>query len=326
MPVLNGGVWPVMLTPFKNNGSLDLEGLCPLVSWYISQGCDGLFAVCQSSEMFYLSLDERVRIAREVVRLSAGKIPVLASGHVSIRLKDQAAELNAIADCGVDGLVLVTNRLVSSPQDDDQTMLQNLRLLLSLLPKDIPLGFYECPYPFKRLLPANVLQFCLDSGRFHFIKDTSCNILNIREKLRILRGSSVMLYNANTATLLDSLEAGVHGYTGVMANFHPRLYRWLTQHWKERPQQAREVQAVLSMCALIELKKYPSCAKRYLRTAWGLPIDDTTRKDNGTPLFFSADDTELMQLKLLSDKWEARLLENCAAGQLNHKRLRRLQP
>lgn len=80
-----------------------------MVSWYISQGCDGLFAVCQSSEMFCLSLDERVRLASEVVRLSAGKLPVLASGHVSERIKDQAKELNAIADCGVDGLVLVTN-------------------------------------------------------------------------------------------------------------------------------------------------------------------------------------------------------------------------
>lgn len=37
-----------------------------MVSWYISQGCDGLFAVCQSSEMFCLSLDERVRLAGEV--------------------------------------------------------------------------------------------------------------------------------------------------------------------------------------------------------------------------------------------------------------------
>lgn len=313
MSVFSAGVWPVMLTPFKKNGSLDLEGLSSLVSWYISQGCDGLFAVCQSSEMFCLSLDERVRLASEVVRLSAGKLPVLASGHVSERIKDQAKELNAIADCGVDGLVLVTNRLVSSPQEDDKTMLQNLRRLLSLLPKDIPLGFYECPYPFKRLLPADVLQFCLDSGRFHFIKDTSCNILDIREKLRILHGSSVMLYNANTATLLESLEAGGHGYTGVMANFHPRLYRWLTRHWKDHPQEAHEVQAVLTMCALIELKKYPSCAKRYLRTAWGVPIDDTTRKDNGTPTFFPADDAELMQLRLLSDRWEARLSESCAA-------------
>ena len=290
-----------------------MEGLYALVSWYISQGCDGLFAVCQSSEMFYLSLEERVFLAREVVRLSGGKLPILVSGHVSERLKDQVVELNALADCGVDGLVLVTNRLVSSPQEDDQTMLQNLRWLLTRLPRDIPLGFYECPYPFKRLLPANVLKFCLDSGRFRFIKDTSCNILNIQEKLKILRGSNMMLYNANTATLLDSLEAGAHGYTGVMANFHPRLYRWLTQHWKDCPKEAREVQAVLSMCALIELKKYPSCAKRYLRTTWGLPIDDTTRKDTDTPTFLPVDDAELMQLKLLSDKWEARLSENCAA-------------
>lgn len=315
MSAFNGGVWPVMLTPFQRDGNLDMDGIRSLVSWYISQGCDGLFAVCQSSEMFCLSLDERIDLAREVVRLSAGRLPVLASGHVSDRLKDQAAELCALADCGVDGLVLVTNRLVVSPQEDDRTMLQNLRRLLKELPRGIPLGFYECPYPFKRLLTADVLHFCLDSGRFRFIKDTSCDVDSIREKLRILQGSDMMLYNANTATLLDSLAAGAHGYTGVMANFHPRLYRWLTRHWQDRPREAQELQAILSMCALIELKKYPSCAKRYLRTAWGLALEDTTRRDKGAPLFFPADDAELLQLKLLSDRWEARLAadENCAA-------------
>ena len=43
----HGGVWPVMLTPFTENGRVDYKGLEYLVNWYIDRGCKGLFSVCQ---------------------------------------------------------------------------------------------------------------------------------------------------------------------------------------------------------------------------------------------------------------------------------------
>ena len=298
---INNGIWPVMITPFHENAEIDYEGLEKLIEWYLSQGCDGLFAVCQSSEMFFLSLDERIKLAKAVVTKTAGRASVVASGHVSYSLKDQAKELSAIADTGIDGLVLVSNRFVSEKTGSDREFIDNMKQVLSLLPSDVPLGFYECPYPFKRLLTPDVLKFCRDSGRFCFIKDTSCDGDNIREKLEILKGSGVKLFNANTATLLESLRDGASGYSGVMANFHPVLYKWLYEHWKEQPEKAEEVQSLLSMCALIEMKKYPACVKRYLRLYEGLPVSDYIRKDNIQPVFCDADDHELIQLKKLSD-------------------------
>lgn len=54
-----GGVWPVMLTPFCPNGEVDFAGLEKLTDWYIDNGSSGLFAVCQSSEMFHLGIFKR---------------------------------------------------------------------------------------------------------------------------------------------------------------------------------------------------------------------------------------------------------------------------
>ncbi len=170
MKTFPNGVWPVMLTPFQENGALDGEGLRELIEWYVRQGCDGLFAVCQSSEMFFLNLEERVRLAKETVRVGKGRLPVLVSGHVSEHLDEQAREIACMADTGADAVVLVANRLVSGPTDDDRLFIHNLRRLLSQIPHDIPLGFYECPYPFKRLLTLDILRFCLDSGRFCFLR------------------------------------------------------------------------------------------------------------------------------------------------------------
>ena len=105
------GIVPVMITPFDDQGAVDWHGLEALIHWYLNHGTEALFAVCQSSEMQHLSLSERQDLARFTVKTVAGKIPVIASGHIADRGDDQVDELNAMASTGIDCLVLVTNRL-----------------------------------------------------------------------------------------------------------------------------------------------------------------------------------------------------------------------
>ena len=49
------GIIPVMLTPFTEAGQVDYAGLERLIEWYLANGSDALFAVCQSSEMLFLA-------------------------------------------------------------------------------------------------------------------------------------------------------------------------------------------------------------------------------------------------------------------------------
>ena len=51
-------MWPVMLTPFTERGEVDYNALERLIAFYEEGGCSGLFAICQSSEVFYLSLED----------------------------------------------------------------------------------------------------------------------------------------------------------------------------------------------------------------------------------------------------------------------------
>ena len=45
-------MWPVMLTPFTERGEVDYNALERLIAFYEEGGCSGLFAICQSSEVF----------------------------------------------------------------------------------------------------------------------------------------------------------------------------------------------------------------------------------------------------------------------------------
>ena len=113
-----GGVWPVMLTPFKPDGRVDYEGLRGLTDWYIENGSSGLFAVCQSSEMFFLSADERLETARAVVSYAAGRVPVIACGNISGTIEEQIVETDQMAETGVDAVILITNQFASADESD----------------------------------------------------------------------------------------------------------------------------------------------------------------------------------------------------------------
>lgn len=267
MSKFNDGVWPVMLTPFTDDNEVDYEALGKLVDWYIENGVAGLFADCQSSEMFYLSLEERIKIAQFVKKQSDGRVPVVASGHISDKLEDQINELNAVSATGVDAVILISNRLAKE-DEDDTVWLENLKKIIQELPENLPLGFYECPYPYKRIISPELLKWCAETGRFYFIKDTSCDLNNMEQKLKAIKGSHLKLFNANSSTLLETLQIGAAGFSGVMANFHPDLYVWLCRNYKKYPEKARKLADFLTLASMIERQVYPVNAK-YAQLKYG---------------------------------------------------------
>lgn len=256
------GVIPVMLTPFDEEGRIDWAGLERLIEWYLGHGADGLFAVCQSSEMLFLSLEERVALGRFVVEKAAGRVPVVVCGHVSDPLPAQIEELQAMAGVGADALILVTNRL--DPRDEGSAAFMATRdALLAALPADLPLGLYECPAPYRRLLSDEELTDCARTGRFVALKDVSCDLATVTRRIALTRATPLRILNANAAIAWEAMQAGAPSFNGVFANIHPDLYKWLLAHGARHPDVARELSAFLVLAAVSEGLGYPAFAKLY---------------------------------------------------------------
>ncbi len=272
-----GGIWPVMLTPYTDDNKIDEQALSRLTDWYIENGVNGLFAACQSSEIFYLNLEERLRIVETTLRTAHGRVPVIASANISDSIEDQAKELNAVWKLGVDAVIILSNRLAAQ-DESSEVWIANLKKLLDLLDPDMKLGIYECPYPYKRVVNDKELQAMLDTNRFYFFKDTCCDIKTIRRKIEQIKGSSIQLFNANTSTLLESLRDGADGYCGVMANFHPKLYVWIYKHYME--EKAEKVSDILTMNSLIERQLYPVNAKWHLKNIEKIPMNIYARSQD----------------------------------------------
>lgn len=278
------GVYPTMVTPYRKNGTVDDTAVEALTEWYWKRGCDGIFADCQSSEIQFLTLDERVNILHTVMQKvyalaaqdpSRPRMTVVASGHVSDGFADQVRELNAIAAEKPDALILISNRM-DIANISDEAWIADTGRLIAQLPAEMPLGIYECPKPYKRLLSEKMLRWCVENGRFYFVKDTCCDAELIRARLEICKGSHLKLFNANAQTLLETVRAGVYGYCGVMANFHPDLYTRLLKG-DLNSSDASLLQDFLGLAATIEGQTYPCCAKYYLNRFEGVAMEPDAR-------------------------------------------------
>ena len=275
-----------MITPFCRDGSVDVGAVRAMCDWYDEAGLGGIFTACQSSEIFNLTVAERVLLTQTVVDRCAAlakahpdrpPMTVVASGHVSDTFAEQVYELQAVSSCGIDTLILISNRMDIANTSEAQWISETSALMEAL--PDIPLGVYECPYPYKRLMGDDMLSFCAQSGRFLYMKDTCCDADLIAHRCELLAGTPMKLYNANAQTLLDTLRTGAAGYCGVMCNFHPDLYARLCDVFADDPSEAERLEAFLGTAAFTESLAYPVTAKYHLKEIAGLPLDSLeTRK------------------------------------------------
>src|SRR6266516_2755690 len=101
------GAWPVLVTPFAEDGTIDWPAYEAMLHWFLERGVGGIFAVCLSSEMFHLAEDERYALARVAVRVVGGRVPVVATGGFGEDPRAHVESARRMAATGVDAVVLV---------------------------------------------------------------------------------------------------------------------------------------------------------------------------------------------------------------------------
>ncbi len=295
---LPDGVYPTMLTPYTPDNKVDYEAVALMVEWYISQNCDGIFANCLSSEIDYLTLEERKEILSVVMKTVNGRVPVVASGMTVGDIDSQIEELRCMAECGPDAVILIASRMIG-PDESEELLKEKTMRIMDALP-DCDFGFYECPVPYSRQLSPEFLRWCAGTDRFVFFKDTSCSIEAIKLKLDAVIGSRLKLFNANSATLLESLKYGAAGLSGVMANIHPNWYSILVKAYIDgKYDKASKMQNIIGGLSIFQYQKYPLNAKYYMALA-GVSIKTVLSRNRPGEILDESNEREIEQFFNLS--------------------------
>ncbi|WP_286310571.1 dihydrodipicolinate synthase family protein [Agromyces mangrovi Wang et al. 2018] len=257
--MLPGGAWPVMLTPFHDDRSIDWDGVDAYVDWLIELGASGLFAVALSSEMYDLSDDEQLALARRVVARADGRVPVVASAVASGAPERQADRVAEVAATGVDAVVLISS-LVVPPEASAVQWIGAATTVLERNP-GVDVGIYECPLPAKRLLDLDTVGWLASTGRCTFYKDTSHDLDVMGARIEASAGTRLRVYNAAIASLVPSLRLGAAGLSGYAANIYPELVEWLCRHALEDSTDVAAVQRLLTVAEHAVNLRYPASAK-----------------------------------------------------------------
>ncbi|MBS1565689.1 MAG: dihydrodipicolinate synthase family protein [Bacteroidetes bacterium] len=269
---------PVMITPFNLKAKVDLDTVSLLVDFYLAAGVKGFFANCLSSEMYSISEDERLELTRHIVRYVNGRVPIVATGSFGQAIVDKAEFTRKIYDTGIDAVILITGHY-ANVDDSDDILLRNFDRMFALT-GNIPLGLYECPAPYKRILSPEVFSRLLNSGRLVYHKDTSIERDKVKTKLDILKqsGSSLEFYDAHSPNAMYSLQTGARGMSSISGNFYPEILVWMCNN-ATNPAMQEEVQWLQSEITRVDPlihQAYPMSAKYFLQKR-GLPVRTISR-------------------------------------------------
>jgi 4-hydroxy-tetrahydrodipicolinate synthase len=268
---------PVMITPFDLKAKVDLDVVSRLIDFYLAAGVKGFFANCLSSEMYSISEDERLALTSHIVKYVKGRVPIVATGSFGLTIADKAVFAKKIYETGIDAVILISGHFANI-DDSDDILMQNFEKMLRLT-GDIPLGVYECPAPYKRILSAEVFRSLIQTNRFVYHKDTSIDLEQVKAKLDVAKGfPNLEFYDAHTPNAMYSLQMGAKGMSSISGNFYPEILVWMCNNANDpaKQEEVKWLQAELTSVDPIIHIAYPMSAKYFLRKR-GLPVRTISR-------------------------------------------------
>ncbi len=248
------GILPAVITPFKENESIDYSAWQNVLERLIASGVHGLFVIGGQGEFFTLSEEERTVAARFCAQTVAKRVPLFANvGSVTTAETVRLAKA-AEAD-GVDYIVVITPYYLKPSQDElyehYSEVSRNVRI--PVLAYNIPerTGVELTPALMKRLTDSNENLVGLkdSSGRLELIPEWK------KAGLAVFIGRDHMI--------LDGMRMGCVGAVTACANVIPRAFVDLYNAYQDgNLEEAQRLQTLVEpLRQAFSLATFPSVVK-----------------------------------------------------------------
>lgn len=209
------GSMVALVTPMRDDGSLDVSALHRLIDFHIGNGTDAIIAVGTTGESATVSVDEHCEIIRHCVEHVGGRIPVIAG--TGANSTSEAIELTRFAhEARADACLLVTPYYNKPTQEG---LYQHYKAVAESVP--ITQILYNVPGRTAcDMLPDTIIRLAAISNIVG-VKEASADISRV-PKITQACGDSMEVYSGDDATALDLILAGGQGVISVTANVAPR--------------------------------------------------------------------------------------------------------
>jgi len=216
------GCGTALITPFRKDGSLDFTALEALVEWQIQEGIHFLVPCGTTGESVNLTHEEYLEVVRTTVRISGGRVPVVAGagGNNTAKVIELIGELEKL---GVNGVLSVSPYYNKPTQEG---IFQHFQAIADAT--DLPIILYNVPGRTGSNVEVDTVVRLSLIPNIAGIKEASGNISQIAE-ICTRTGKNFLVLSGDDALTLPVIACGGHGVISVASNEVPRMMARFTQ-------------------------------------------------------------------------------------------------
>jgi len=217
------GCGTALVTPFRQDGSIDEPALRNLVAWQVEAGVDFLVPCGTTGETPTLSHDEWLQVIDVTVEVAAGRVPIVAgatsnSTHDAVEKAKEAA-----ARPGVDA-ILTASPYYNKPTQEGQY--RHFRAIAEAIEK--PIILYNVPGRTGANLEPATLARLTEVPHIAGVKEASGNISQIAEVCNSVP-ESFLVFSGDDSTTLPVIALGGVGIISVASNEIPHEMAEMTR-------------------------------------------------------------------------------------------------
>lgn len=210
------GAGVALVTPFKEDLSVDYDQLEKFIDFQIDNGTDSIVICGTSGEASTMSHDEQIEVVSACVSHVNGRVPVIAGAGANCT--DEALNLAKRSEkAGADGLLVVTpyyNKATQKGLEEYYTTVGNS--------VDIPIIMYNVPgRTGTNIQPATAVKIAKSVDNIVAIKEASGDIGQVAT-LAALADGCLDIYSGNDDQVVPLLALGGKGVISVLSNVAPR--------------------------------------------------------------------------------------------------------
>lgn len=229
------GVGVALVTPFRDDGEVDLEAFGRHVEFQIDGGTDYLVPCGSTGEAATLTSDEQRRVVAEAVEVSGGRVPVMA-GAGAMSTADTVRQACAAREAGADAILAGTPPYMRPPAEG---LYAHFRAVAE--EGGLPTVVYNVPSRTAANLEPELLLRLAEVENVVGVKEASGELSQVGTLLRD-RPEGFLVISGDDELTFPILSMGGDGVISVVANEVPeRFGRMVHLALEGRYEEAREL-------------------------------------------------------------------------------------
>ena len=222
-----GRLLTAMVSPFREDGSVDYAAGADLAEWLINNGSDGLVVEGSTGESATMNFEEKVQFMRTIKERIGGRAPIVAGAGTNCTAS--TIELvKAFEEVGVDGLLDVGPNYNKPTQEGYYQHFAAVARSTKL-----PIIVYNVPgRTGSNIMPETVVRLANDFENFVAIKEAAGNVAQTADLYRLLP-EDFSIYSGDDTLILPFCSVGACGLISVLGNIGGDLLQSIMQAYQD---------------------------------------------------------------------------------------------